>query len=176
MDLFFKKETNTLGIEELHVIGVVCMMIASKYEDIKPLSMNTVYYKIGHERLPKSYLINVEKKVLQVVEYKVCIPTVLDFLAPLIENFDGVSKNYALFVAEIIQLDYHLAALKPSCVAQAIFSIFSKNGRTFVSSQALFIVELIKNFLEHFSYPFRASFVKYNQVSIAQLWELVRNF
>ena len=96
MDLFFKKETNTLGIEELHVIGVVCMMIASKYEVIKPLSMNTVYYKIGHERLPKSYLINVEKKVLQVVEYKVCIPTVLDFLAPLIENFDGVSKKFLM--------------------------------------------------------------------------------
>ena len=56
MDLFFKKEQKTLGIEELHVIGVVCMMIASKYEDIKPLSMKTVVSKIGHERLPKSFL------------------------------------------------------------------------------------------------------------------------
>ena len=109
MDLFFKKESSTLGIEELHVIGVVCMMIASKYEDIKPLNMDTIYYKIGHERLPRYYLINVEKRILQVIEYRVCIPTVMDFLEPLLKNSRECVKCTAMLLAELAQLNAGLS-------------------------------------------------------------------
>jgi hypothetical protein len=33
---------------ELHLTGVTCMFMASKYEDVKPLLMKTVFNKIGH--------------------------------------------------------------------------------------------------------------------------------
>ena len=32
----------------LHLTGVTCMFMASKYEDVKPLLMKTVFNKIGH--------------------------------------------------------------------------------------------------------------------------------
>ena len=37
-----------LDLSELHVTGVTCMFIASKYEDVYPLLMKTVFNKIGH--------------------------------------------------------------------------------------------------------------------------------
>lgn len=161
MDLFFKKEVTTLGVEELHVIGVVCMMIASKYEDIKPLTMNTIFNKIGHERLPKQYLINVEKRVLKVIEYRVCIPTVLDFLEPLLEKASESMKTTALLIAELGQLDPVLAWMRPSALAQAIYLV---SGSIEFSSNAtvLYIIHEIKKFLDNYAFPYQASFVKYN--------------
>jgi hypothetical protein len=41
-----KKEVN-----DLHLIGVTCMFIASKYEDIYPLKMKTIHDKIAHQKL-----------------------------------------------------------------------------------------------------------------------------
>jgi Cyclin, N-terminal domain len=162
MDLFFKKENNTLGIEELHVIGVVCMMIASKYEDIKNLSMNTIYDKIGHQRLPKSYLINIEKRILQAIEYKVCIPTVLDFLDPLIENCSYQLKKTAKLIAELAQIESGLAWMRPSYLAQSIYLMLVPDSTAAISSHTLFIVHTIKNFLFNYSYPYTASFLKHN--------------
>lgn len=51
MDRYFDKlnsSDNSLELHELHSTGVVSMFMASKYEDIYPLLMKTVYNKIGH--------------------------------------------------------------------------------------------------------------------------------
>mmetsp|Transcript_31345 Transcript_31345/g.5647 ORF Transcript_31345/g.5647 Transcript_31345/m.5647 type:complete len:84 (-) Transcript_31345:212-463(-) len=42
MELYFSKETIPIQINDIHLIGVVCMFIASKYHDIQPLRMKTV--------------------------------------------------------------------------------------------------------------------------------------
>ena len=164
MDLFFKREVTTLGVEELHVIGVVCMMIASKYEDIKPLSMNTIHYKIGHERLPKAYLINVEKRILKVIEYRVCVPTVIDFLEPLIEKGGEGEKKNAVLIAELAQLDPGLAWLRPSSLAQAIYLLTGPVvvGEISAPNHVIFIMQELKEFLGNYAYPYQASFVKHN--------------
>jgi hypothetical protein len=48
MDRYFKKKPETQEISNLHIIGVTCMFIASKYEDIYPLKMKMVFEKIAH--------------------------------------------------------------------------------------------------------------------------------
>lgn len=45
---------------DLHLTGVTCMFIASKYEDVHPLLMKTVYLKIGHEKIPVNKIIEKE--------------------------------------------------------------------------------------------------------------------
>ena len=164
MDLFFKKETSTLGIEELHVIGVVCMMIASKYEDIKPLSMNTIYYQIGHERLPRCYLVNVEKIILKVIEYRLCIPTILDFLEPLLKNSSECIKSTAVLIAELAQLNAGLSWINSSSLAQAIYLLANSSmiADVTIPENILFIMHTIKQFLLEFSYPHQSSFIKHS--------------
>ena len=50
MDRFFKQTKRELKSSDLHLIGVVTMFIASKYEDVIPLLMRTVITKIGHDK------------------------------------------------------------------------------------------------------------------------------
>jgi hypothetical protein len=48
MDRYFKGCKDIKAVGDLHIIGVTCMFVASKYEDIYPLKMKTVFEKIGH--------------------------------------------------------------------------------------------------------------------------------
>ena len=51
MDRYFKNKPEVSQVSELHIIGVTCMFVASKYEDIYPLKMKMVYEKIGHQKI-----------------------------------------------------------------------------------------------------------------------------
>jgi len=37
-----------MEVSDLHITGVTCMFIASKFEDIYPLKMKTIHEKIAH--------------------------------------------------------------------------------------------------------------------------------
>jgi hypothetical protein len=47
-DRYLKNAEKTLEVSDLHVLGVTCMFVASKFEDIYPLKMKTIYEKIAH--------------------------------------------------------------------------------------------------------------------------------
>jgi hypothetical protein len=49
MDYYLYKTTSMIKNEDIHLIGITCMYIASKFEDVIPLRMNSVVNKIGHE-------------------------------------------------------------------------------------------------------------------------------
>lgn len=49
MDRFFKASPG-LESRKLHLVGISCMFIASKYEDIYPLMMKTMVNKIAHNK------------------------------------------------------------------------------------------------------------------------------
>ena len=51
MDRFISLSTRTLKLEELHLIGITCMFIASKYEDITPLYLETMVKKVSHGKI-----------------------------------------------------------------------------------------------------------------------------
>ncbi len=68
LDRYFdllRKENRSLELHELHIAGVTCMLIASKYEDVIPLNMKTVFEKIGHKKLPKEALVQREMDILR---------------------------------------------------------------------------------------------------------------
>jgi hypothetical protein len=50
-DRYFKYCEEHKEVADLHVIGVTCMFIASKFEDIYPLKMKTVFEKIAHKKI-----------------------------------------------------------------------------------------------------------------------------
>ena len=83
MDRYFKGCPKILQVSDLHIIGVTSMFLASKYEDIYPLKMKTVFEKIGHSKLDVSVIKKLELDIMKVIDYKIHAPTVLDFL-----NFD----------------------------------------------------------------------------------------
>lgn len=56
------------------------MFMASKYEDVYPLLMKTVYTKIGHSKISVESIRAKEMEILRAIGFKVGgLPTVLEF-------------------------------------------------------------------------------------------------
>lgn len=87
MDRYFAalnqgSQKRALELHELHITGVVCMFIASKYEDVYPLLMKTVFNKIGHKKISEEAIRTKEMEILRVLGFKIgASPTPLEFLA-----------------------------------------------------------------------------------------------
>lgn len=60
MDRFIAQVDRTLKLEELHLIGITCMFIASKYEDITPLYLKTMVKKVSHGKIKGSSILKYE--------------------------------------------------------------------------------------------------------------------
>ena len=145
MDVYFKLQARTIGLEELHVIGVACMFIASKYEDVKPLKLKIIYHKIVNQKLTKSYIRAVEREILEAIQYRISIPTVLDFLEKAIESYPRQVKQTAVLIAELCQVSYEISALSPYVLATTIHKL---TQCTFsFSSYSDQLVETLKEFL-----------------------------
>lgn len=80
IDRYFKESKDQKLLSELHITGVTCMFVASKFEDIYPLKMKTVYEKIAHQKIEISAIKALELNIMKVIQYKIHTPTVLDFL------------------------------------------------------------------------------------------------
>lgn len=66
------------------------MFLASKYEDIYPLKMQTVFEKIGHEKLEIETIKKLELDIIKVIKYRIHAPTVLDFLKQYLLSILGI--------------------------------------------------------------------------------------
>lgn len=72
MDRYFdslNKQNIALELHELHTTGVVCMFMASKYEDVYPLLMKTVLTKIGHGKISAEVIRNKEMELLRAIGF-----------------------------------------------------------------------------------------------------------
>lgn len=75
-----------LELNELHLTGISCMFIASKYEDVYPLLMKTVFNKIGHKKIPVDSIRAKELEILRVIGFKIgSSPTSFEFLERYID-------------------------------------------------------------------------------------------
>jgi hypothetical protein len=89
-DRFFKNCDHVKEVSDLHVVGVTSMFIASKFEDIYPLKMKTVYEKIAHKKLEIEKIKDLELSIMKSINYKIHAPTVLDFLKVYMVNALGI--------------------------------------------------------------------------------------
>ena len=145
MDRYFKNKQEIREISDLHIIGVTCMFIASKYEDIYPLKMKMVHEKIAHQKLAIEDIKGLELDILQVINYRIPAPTVLDFLRVYLKQVldighqgkssltkeekdnlptssdtrEGMQRlvyKMALYLAKMAMHDYDLSGRRPSLV------------------------------------------------------------
>ena len=70
------------------------MFIASKFEDIYPLKMKTVFEKIAHKKIDIQKIKELELDIMKNIEYKIHSPTIIDFL----KSISGKSNlaNFAI--------------------------------------------------------------------------------
>ena len=79
MDSYFYKSKESFQPMDLHLIGICSIFIASKFCDMNPIRLNFLVEKIGHEKFSKEQIINMEEKILNVLEYDILKPTIFEF-------------------------------------------------------------------------------------------------
>ena len=96
IDRYLMGKEDIREIADLHAIGVTCMFVASKYEDIYPLKMKMVFEKIAHKKLPIEKIKSLEMDILKVINYRIPAPSALDFLKVYLKdvlNITSVSSS-----------------------------------------------------------------------------------
>ncbi len=126
LDRYLKEKRPARELSELHIIGVTCMFLASKNEDIYPLRMSMVYEKIGHKKLPIETIKNYERDILATLDYMLNIPTSYDFLTTYLKKLypkpdtpdRQLIEKMAVYLAKMTLHDYELCtSKKPSLLA-----------------------------------------------------------
>ena len=78
---------------DLHLTGVTCMFIASKYEDVYPLHLETVVKKVAHSKLTKEAILAKEQDILQSLGFKIGAPTSFEFMGCLFESLSELKDH-----------------------------------------------------------------------------------
>lgn len=116
LDRYFKHSKRALVSTELHLLGIACMFIASKYEDVIPILMRTAVNKIAHNKFSQAQIEAKEIEVLQVLGFRIGQPSVKEFIDQFLAQLTlgGVGPSDALFSSDNFrQLCYYLA--KSAC-------------------------------------------------------------
>lgn len=77
--------THVADVTNLHVISVASMFIASKYENISPLTLDNMYNNICHNKISKNLIKQTELSILHTLDFDLSCPTLATLNALMIE-------------------------------------------------------------------------------------------
>jgi hypothetical protein len=87
MDRYIWKTKDELKSEDVHLIGMVSMYIASKTYDVTPIQMNKLIHTIGHDIFDQKTIKEMEKKIIKVIDFDVFCPTTYEFIQFILYDF-----------------------------------------------------------------------------------------
>lgn len=89
LDRYLENSKTTLVLSELHEIGIVCMFIASKYQEVEPLTLDLMVNKVAHGKISEKAIIQREKQILFTLKFKLGKPNAWNFIESYIEYFSS---------------------------------------------------------------------------------------
>lgn len=111
LDLFFKNTDSKHELNDLHLVGVSSMYLATKYEEICPLRISIMQNKISHGKFTKSEIRKKETEIIAALDFKCSVVTPLHFVEFGIEYLglcDLLSKK---LYEHIIRLTVYIAKM-----------------------------------------------------------------
>jgi hypothetical protein len=97
MDRFFKYSKKILKPDDLHLIGICCMFISSKFYDIYPIKLKIVSEKISHNKYNPEDIKNMEDQIVKALNYNILLPTAWDFVNFFLEEiFYFIENNFMI--------------------------------------------------------------------------------
>ncbi|KAI3925837.1 hypothetical protein MKX01_003396 [Papaver californicum] len=110
---------------KLQLLGVTCMFIASKYEEISPPDLADFCYITDHT-YSKEDIIKMESDILNSLKFEMGNPTTKTFLSrfAMVAQNNAKSKmvleNLGCYLAELSLLDYECIKFLPSMIAASV--------------------------------------------------------
>ncbi|KAI3865339.1 hypothetical protein MKW92_016198 [Papaver armeniacum] len=120
----YKVVSETLYLA-LQLLGVTCMFIASKYEEISPPDLADFCYITDHT-YSKEDIVKMESDILNSLNFEMGNPTIKSFLgryamvAQKNVKSENVLENLGCYLAELSLLDYGCVKFLPSMIAAAV--------------------------------------------------------
>jgi hypothetical protein len=105
MDRYYEaKQALGFAIErtDLHLIGLGCFFIGSKYEDVRAVSMAQILQEAGHNKYNKRDILDYEQDLLRTLGFKMQTTTIYDRAMTLLKTFLFECKESA--AAENIEI------------------------------------------------------------------------
>jgi hypothetical protein len=96
IDTYYAKQKVPAIDKDIHLTGIVAMHLASKYEDLIPISQDVVYNKIGHKAFSLKVLKQKEIQILTTMDFQLsqCLET--DFIDILIQSIKVFEETKCL--------------------------------------------------------------------------------
>ena len=119
-----------IGIDQFQLLALTALNISSKQEEVEyPILDN--FITISKNTLTKKEMINMENKVLSVLDYEILSPTMLDFfqIYACICNLNPVELSQGLYIMNIILIDINMLKYKNSILAFAVLEIIAKENK-----------------------------------------------
>ncbi|KAK9743487.1 hypothetical protein RND81_03G242800 [Saponaria officinalis] len=119
---------NVMNRQRLQLLGVACMMVAAKYEEICAPQVEEFCY-ITDNTYFKDEVLQMESAVLNFLKFEMTAPTTKSFLrrfvraAQVTNEISSIQLEcFANYVAELSLLEYHMLQYAPSLIAaSAVF-------------------------------------------------------
>ena len=112
MDNYLQKTKKIYYENDIHLIGMACIYLASKMEDIIPLHMVHIKTKIGHDKFSQQEIIDMEKDILQALDWDILLITTYDVIKTYLSDFyvnnrvmiNNLSMDIICYDLEIISI------------------------------------------------------------------------
>lgn len=113
-------ERREVSRPKLQLVGVTCLLIASKYEEIYPPELRDLVY-ICDRAYSKQEILDMEEHILKVLEYKITMPSAHTFLVRYLKaaHADKRIVQLSCFILDGTLLSYNLLHYFPSQLAAA---------------------------------------------------------
>ncbi|KAF5957110.1 hypothetical protein HYC85_004335 [Camellia sinensis] len=126
IDLFLSQ--NYIKRQRLKLLGITCMLIASKYEEIRAPRVEEFCF-ITDNTCPRGEVLTMESQVLNYLGFQLAAPTAKSFLRRFLRAAQAIYKTPSLeleflanYLAELTLVDYEFLKFLPSIIAaSAVF-------------------------------------------------------
>ena len=71
MDKYFLKSAASLLPSSLHLLGIISIWLASKFEDVFPLNFSSVVNNIGHMKFSKTDILDKENELMETLGWEI---------------------------------------------------------------------------------------------------------
>lgn len=125
MDNYLQKCNKIYNENDIHLIGMVSIYMASKMEDIIPLHMVHIKTKIGHDKFTQEEIIMMERDILKILDWDILLITTYDTIKTFLSDFYVNNRNMIdNLKMDIICYDLEIISIflsKLVCLHEAFF-------------------------------------------------------
>ena len=184
MDCYISRTKKKLIDEDIHLIGLTCIYISSKVEDIAPLRMTHIVKSLGHCTFDEKSIIKKEREIIKTIDFDLFTAGTYDFImtfffdlkvnnAKKIRELDGIKivekyLNFSIFLSQLLLYNCEFVCFRQSLNALAVlaiaFDILKTNIKNINNDLKDFLCDWVFYVINEMGYNFNSISIIYQKI------------